>query len=110
MIKNFKKDLCKIFKKVILSCVVIVFMVVINIFMVKVVEINNDMVIVFSSNEEIINGKYNFIIDEFLKYYDNIKKVEEIVGFKFKVLDFVLVGNSLECFYMRKFLNNDNGI
>ncbi|OOM15757.1 peptidase M56, BlaR1 [Clostridium saccharobutylicum] len=110
MIKNFKKDSCKISKKAILSCVVIASMVATNTSMAKATEINNDMTTVSSSNEETTNGKHNFIIDEPSKYYDNIKKVEEIAGFKFKVPDFVPAGNSLECFHMRKLSNNDNGI
>ncbi|MBC2437529.1 peptidase M56, BlaR1 [Clostridium saccharobutylicum] len=108
--KNFKKDSRKISKKAILSCVVIASMVATNTSMVKAAEINNGMATVSSSNEETTNGKHNFIIDEPSKYYDDIKKVEEVAGFKFKVPDFVPAGNSLECFHMRKLSNNDNGI
>lgn len=110
MIKNFKKDSYKISKKAILSCVVIASMVATNTSMVKAAEINNDMATVSSSNEETTNGKHNFIIDEPSKYYDDIKKVEEVAGFKFKVPDFLPSGNSFECFHMRKLSNNDNGI
>lgn len=106
MIKDFKKGSYKISTVAILSCLVATIAIFTNSIQVK--GFDNDNVSKITSNKE-ENSK--FLIDAPLKAYDDIKKAQEIAGFKFKVPDYILDGNEVGAgFQVIKVSDKENSV
>ncbi|NFQ51225.1 M56 family metallopeptidase [Clostridium botulinum] len=106
MIKDFKKGSYKISTVAILSCLVATIAIFTNSIQVK--GFDNDNVSEITSNKE-ENSK--FLIDAPLKAYDDIKKAQEIAGFKFKVPDYILDGNEVGAgFQVIKVSDKENAV
>lgn len=86
MIKNFKKGSYRMSAAAIACCIVasgVAFTTVVNGESIKA----NNIAAVASSNDSLKKQKSEFITDSPVKMYSDLKKVEEIAGFKFKVPD-----------------------
>lgn len=109
MIKELKKDSHKISKRAILSCMVLAAVTISNCTMVKALDTSNATVTTASSDVN-TNGEHKFIIDSPMKDYDDINKAESIIGFKFKVPDYLQQGSKLGSIQITKLSDNDNAV
>lgn len=103
MIKKIKKGSYKSSANIILACLIAAIAVSMNSVMAKGAEVNSGNVISTSVQHE-------FIIDAPVKFYTDIKKIESIVNFKFKVPDYLPNGNKVGGFQVRKLSQKDNAL
>jgi bla regulator protein BlaR1 len=68
--------------------------------------------VVETTSSSTINTDYQhkFIIDAPVKFYNDIKKIEQIVNFKFKVPDYLPQENKVGGFQVRKLSEKDNAL
>lgn len=109
MIKDFKKSSYKISASTMLSCIIAITTVFTNGVIAKGVEVNN-AVTTSSSNAVNTNDEHEFIIDAPIKFYDDIKKVQKIVNFKFKLPDYLPESNKVDDFQIRKLSEKDDDL
>jgi len=109
MIKQFKKSSYKISRMAAIGCLIATSVTFTNGVTVKALERNNTG-IATARNIVNINDKHKFLIDAPLKAYNNIEKVEKVIGFKFKVPDFIPEPNKAEVDSLQviKLSDNDN--
>lgn len=104
MIKKLKKGSYKSSINILLASVLATTAVFMNNSVIaKSIEVNK-VITATSSNE---SGD-NFIIDSPVKCYNDLKKVQKIVDFKFKLPDFLPSGNSAGYIQIRKLSEKDN--
>lgn len=104
MIKKLKKGSYKSSINILLASVLATTAVFMNNSVIaKSIEVNK-VITATSSNE----GGNNFIIDSPVKCYNDLKKVQKIVDFKFKLPDFLPGGNSAGYIQIRKLSEKDN--
>lgn len=89
MKKESKKVACNLSLKTILSCIIVTTIVITNSVTTKATEINNTANTLGATTVN-ANDEQKFIIDSPTKYYDNIKELEKISNFKFKVPDYLI--------------------
>jgi len=110
MIKELKLASYKMSKRSMLCCIVAGTMVLGNGVTAKAMDTSSATEAASSSdlNTSVNN---NFLVDETVKTYYDINKVEKIAGFKFKVPDFLPAGSSnLKVLRVVKLSNSDNGV
>lgn len=108
MIKELKKIInSKASTRTVLSCIVTATMITTNFVMAKGIDYNN-IDIINSSKVGDKNEQHGFIIDAPIKFYQDVKKVEEVTDFKFKVPDFLPEGYKVQGFQLMKISNKDN--
>lgn len=106
MIKKLKRLINKKASiRIILSVIVTTTMFTTNFVIVKGIEYNN---IMNSSNIEDKKDQHEFIIDAPVKFYQDVKKVEEVTDFKFKVPNFFPKGCKVQGFQLMKISGKDN--
>jgi bla regulator protein BlaR1 len=104
MIKKLKKGSYKSSINILLASVLATTAVFMNNSVIaKSIEVNK-VITATSSNE----GVNNFIIDSPVKCYNDLKKVQKIIDFKFKLPDFLPSGNSAGYIQIRKLSEKDN--
>lgn len=109
MIKDFKKGSYRMSAAAIVCCVVASGIVLTNAVNAKSIKSDNIAAVV-SNNSQSEKQESKFIIDSPRKSYYDMKKVQQVVGFKFKVPDFIPqnCGSSIECFHVLKISDKDN--
>ncbi|WP_459477252.1 peptidase M56, BlaR1 [Clostridium saccharoperbutylacetonicum] len=106
--KEFRKNSLKITQKTILSCMVIAAVTAVSCPMVKAEE--NKSVVTTSSSEANLNNTHKFLVDAAIKDYEDIRKLEKVTDFKFKLPNFFPEGTKLQCIQLIKISDNNNAI
>lgn len=108
MIKNFKKGSYRMSAAAVACCVVVSGVVLTNAVNAKSMKADNATA-VSSDKNSVKKQESKFIIDSKLKSYHDLKKAQEVVGFKFKVPDFLPEGyNPTDSFQVIKVSDKDN--
>ncbi|SFC37313.1 M56 family metallopeptidase [Clostridium uliginosum] len=110
MIKKFKQGSYKISAMSLLCCAVAATVVLTGSIKVKALDVNNN-VTANASNKINSIDKHEFLIDSSLKIYDDMKKAQNIAGFKFKIPDFIPEGYQVDAgFQIGKLSENNNAL
>lgn len=70
--------------------------------------IGNSIYEVSSNNINMIREQHKFIIDAPIKFYNDIKRLEQVIDFKFKVPDFFPEGYKVQELQLKKVSDKDN--
>lgn len=109
MIKKIKKGSYKSSVNIILACIIATAAISMNSVMARSEDVSKTAEVT-SSNAIINTNQHKFIIDAPVKFYTNLKKIESIVDFKFKVPDYLPNGNEVGGFQVRKLSEKDNAL
>lgn len=109
MIKRFKKGSYKVTLAAVICGVIAASVTLTNAVSIKRVNAETDVSAKISTNEATVENK--FLIDAPLKSYDNLKKTKNIMGYNFKLPDFMPTGyNFAYTFQVLKVSGNENAL
>lgn len=91
----------------ILSCIAITSVFFTN-FIAAKATIGNSIYEVSSNNINMIREQHKFIIDAPIKFYNDIKRLEQVIDFKFKVPDFFPEGYKVQELQLKRISDKDN--
>ncbi|WML33145.1 M56 family metallopeptidase [Clostridium sp. OS1-26] len=110
MIKNFKKGSYRMSAAAVACCIVASGIVLTNAVNAKGMKADN-IAAVSSNKDSVKKQESKFIIDSTLKSYHDMKKVQEVLGFKFKVPDFLPEScTPTDSFHVVKVSDKDNAL
>ncbi|WP_026886512.1 hypothetical protein [Clostridium beijerinckii] len=93
--------------RIILSCIAITAVFFTNFIMVEAAQ-GNSIYEMSSDSTNMMKEQHKFIIDAPIKFYNDIKRVEQVADFKFKVPDFFPESYKVQGLQFRKLSNKDN--
>lgn len=108
MSKKIKNSSCKSSASILLVCILTTTTVIFDNSVIAYSMEVNKVIESTSSNITNVNYPNDFIIDAPVKFYNDIKKIGQIINFKFKVPDYFPNGNKVEGFQVRKLSEKDN--
>ncbi|NMF07145.1 hypothetical protein ACUH7Y_08605 [Clostridium beijerinckii] len=91
----------------ILSCIVITAVFFTNFIVAKATQ-ENSLYEISSNNMDKMKEQHKFIIDAPIKFYNDIKRLEQVIDFKFKVPDFFPEGYKVQELQLKKISDKDN--
>lgn len=110
MIKNFKKGSYKMSAAAVICCVLASGAILTTAVNAKSMKAYKTAAVVSSNNSSVKNQNSKFLIDAPIKYYDNLKRAEEVTGFKVKVPDYIPTKYVLASIHVIKVSDTDNSL
>ncbi|WP_254306602.1 hypothetical protein [Clostridium sp. 001] len=110
MIKNFKKGSYKMSAIAVICCVVASGAILTTAVNAKSMKADKTTAVVSSNKSSVKNQNNKFLIDAPIKYYDNLKKAEEVTGFKVKVPNYIPTKYVLASIHVIKVSDTDNSL
>lgn len=110
MIKNFKKGSYRMSAVAVICCVVASGAILTTAVNAKSMKADKTTAVVSSNKSSVKNQNNKFLIDAPIKYYDNLKKAEEVTGFKVKVPDYIPTKYALASIHVIKVSDTDNSL